>query len=52
MPPSEPLSGPARDVLHELTVYARRHPEASAPSLVYLLALRFIKPRLRRRWRV
>jgi hypothetical protein len=38
--------------MHELSVYARRHPGASAPSLVYLLALRFIKPRLRRRWRL
>jgi len=42
------LSQAALDVRHELDQLARENPHASAPSLVLLLAWRYIPARLKR----
>jgi hypothetical protein len=52
MPREDPLSGPARDVLHELAEFARRHPDAPQSVIAWYLALRWIPGKLARRWRL
>ena len=49
--PDPPLSPAARDVIHEVGAYARRHPEAGTVGLVWHLARVWIPARLKRRWR-
>ncbi len=47
----DPLSPPARDLLHRLEELARSHPDASAPGLVLTLAVEYIPGRLKKeRW--
>ena len=45
------LSPAARDIQHRLEALALAHPEASAPVLVWMLALEYVPARLKRRHR-
>ncbi len=47
----DPLSPAALDVWHEVEVYAREHPHANPPAIVWHLARVWIPARLKRRWR-
>ena len=51
MQPDPGLSAAARDVRHELEVYALRHPRAGGVAIVWHLARVWIPARLKRRWR-